>query len=335
MEGMAMGTILDVARMAGVSPTTVSRVLNHKMVVDPETAKQVWAAVEALEYRPNAWARALITRQTGSIGIVVGNICDPFFPPVIQGITAVAHACGLSSFISNLSADPQTALYLRLVREKRVDGMIVATSKIPEEQIQMLHADGIPMVLVNRRMDDVPWVWTDYYSAGFMATRHLIELGHRRVAHITVSLDVRTGLERRTGYESALREAGLPVEPEWVAVDENSAEGGYRAASALLAAPDRPHAVFVYDDVMAIGAMCAFQSQGLHIPEQMSIIGCDDIALTGHMTPPLTTIRVDGERMGRLGMELLARLLRGEELAERRIVLEPQVVLRRSTSRAL
>lgn len=328
-----MPTIVDVARMAGVSPTTVSRVLNGIMIVSKDTERRVWQAVDALGYRPNASARALITRRTSAIGIVVGDICDPFFPPIIHGITRVANEHGLSSFLCNLSVEAELALYFKLVDEKRVDGVIVTTSKLPPEQIEVLNSGGLPLVLVNRRMEGLPWVCTDYEAAGREATLHLIKQGYYRIAHITAPSFVQTAVERRVGYEQALREAGYPLRSEYISVAENSLEGGLQAASSLLALPERPDAVFVYDDVMAIGAMCAFQKNALRIPSQMGIIGCDDIAMVNYVVPSLSTMRVEKETMGDLGMNLLASLIGGQKLEKSEILLPATLVERESSIR--
>jgi LacI family transcriptional regulator len=327
----SMPTIKDVARMAGVSPTTVSRVLNRKMIVRKETEERVWAAVEALGYQPDGSARALVTGQTAAIGIIVRDICDPFFAPIVHGITAVANVNGYSSFLCNLIADPSSAPYLRLVHEKRVDGVIIATSHIADEQILLLVAEGVPLVLVNRRMDGVVSICTDNEKGAYEATSHLVELGHCRIAYIDVPSYVRSGISRRMGYERALREHGLPLHPDLVTVEENSADGGYRAATDLLSLRERPTAVLAYDDVMAIGALRALQESGVRMPEDMAVVGYDDIPLAAHVSPPLTTVRQAMQTMGIQAMQMLIRLIRGEDLAEGEVVLQPELIVRRSS----
>lgn len=327
-----MTTIRDVAKSAGVSPTTVSRVLNRKMVVRKETEERVWAAIEALGYQPNASARALITRQTAAIVVVVRDICDPFFPPIVHGVTFVANANGYSSFLCNLCAELEGALYLQLVREKRVDGAIIATSHIPDEQILLLCKEGVPLVLINREMDGVVSVCTDNDKGGYEATCHLIELGHRQIAYIGVPSYVQSGVPRRMGYERALREHGLPLNPNLVVKEENSADGGYRAAMVLLSSREKPTAVFAYDDVMAIGAMRAFQETGTRVPEDIAVVGYDDIPLAAHVNPPLTTVRQEKEAMGIDAMQMLIALMRGEDLVEREVLLQPKVIVRCSSS---
>lgn len=327
-----MSSIKDVAKLAGVSPTTVSRVLNRKMIVREETEERVWAAVEALGYRPNASARALITRQTASIGVVVRDICDPFFPAIVHGVTSIANENGYSSFLCNLATDPEKAFYLRLVRENRVDGVIITTSHIPDEQVLLIHQEGVPLVLINRQMDGVASICTDNETGGYEATCHLIELGHRQIAYIGVPPHVKSGIPRRNGYERALREHDLPLNPNLIVVEENSADGGYRAAMTLLACSEKATAIFAYDDVMAIGAMRACQEKGLRAPEDVAVVGYDDIPLAAYVIPPLTTIRQAKYDMGMQAMQMLIKLIQEEDLAESEVVLQPELIVRCSSS---
>lgn len=326
-----MATIKDVAKMAEVSPTTVSRVLNKKMVVRKETEERIWAAIEALGYQPDASARALITGQTGAIGIVVRDICDPFFSSIVQGVTYLANANGYSSFLCNLVAEPEEAFYVRLVHEKRVDGIVLTTSHIPDEQIILVREHGMPLVLINRRMEGVASVCTDNHKGGYEATCHLIELGHREISYIGVPPYVKSGIPRRKGYERALRENNLPLDSNLVVVEENSADGGYRAAMALLSRGETATAVFVYDDLMAIGAMRAYQEMGLRVPEDVAVVGYDDIPLATHITPPLTTVRQDKQAMGIEAMRMLIKLMQGEDLPESEVVMQPELIVRCSS----
>lgn len=326
-----MATIRDVARLAQVSPTTVSRVLNGRLIVRQETEERVWAAVTALGYQPDGSARALVTGKTAAIGVIVRDICDPFFAPIVQGVTSIAHAHDYSAFLCNLSADPQRAFYLGLVHGKRVDGVIVATSHIPDEQVDLMRKEGVPLVLVNRRMEGVPSICTDNERGGYQVTRHLIELGHRRIAYLGAPPYVQSGVGRRLGYERALGERDLAPDPAWVVVEENNADGGYRAALTILSQSERPTAFFAYDDVMAIGALRAVQERGLRVPADVAVAGYDDIPLAAHVFPPLTTVRQAMQTMGTRAMEMLIALMRGEELAEPEVVLQPQLIVRRST----
>ena len=326
-----MVTIRDVARVAGVSPSTVSRVLNGKMVVRKETEERVWAAVEDLGYRPNALARALITRHTSAVGIILSDVCDPFYPPIVQGVTEVANINHYSSFLCDLSPEPDEVFYLRLVHEQRVDGVVIGTSHIPDEHILAFMEEGVPLVLINRRMEGAPSVEGDNERGGRQATLHLVEGGHKRIAHIGVPSHVKSGILRRKGYEDVLRGQGLPVISELIVVEEDTPEGGYRAAKVLLSRKERPTAVFAYDDAMAIGAMQAFLEEGVGVPEDIAVVGYDDILLARYVTPSLTTIEQPRRHMGRLAMEMLLRLIRGEEFEEREIVLEPRLIVRRSS----
>jgi LacI family transcriptional regulator len=326
-----VATIKDVARMAKVSVTTVSRVLNRKMVVRKETEERIWAAVEALGYQPDFSARALVTGRTGAIGVVVRDICDPFFAPIVHGVTCVANAHDYSSFLSNLSADPSRAFYLQLVREKRVDGIIITTSHIPDEQVSLIRDEGVPLVLINRQMDDVASICTDNEKGGYEATSHLIGLGHREIAYIGVPSYVKSGIPRQAGYQRALGEHGLRLSPDAIVVEENSADGGYRAAQALISAQERVTAVFCYDDVMAIGAIRAFQEHRMQVPGDIAVVGYDDIPLAAHVSPPLTTVRQAIETMGIRAMQMLIKLMEKEDVGEKEIILQPELIVRGSS----
>jgi len=247
-------------------------------------------------------------------------------------VTSVANAHGYSSFLCNLSAEPEGAFYLRLVREKRVDGIIVATSHTPDEQVLLIQQQGVPLVLINRRMGEVASICTDNEKGGYQAACHLIELGHREIAYIGVPPYVRSGIPRRSGYERALAEHDLSVSPDLIVVEENSADGGYRAAKALLSRGERITAVFAYDDVMAIGAMRALQEQGVRVPEDMAVVSYDDIPLAAHVTPPLTTVRQDKEAMGMRAMQMLNKLIQEEDLVESEVVMQPELIVRCSSS---
>lgn len=324
-------TIKDVATMAGVSPSTVSRVLNAKMVVRKETEERVWAAVEDLGYRPNALARALITNQTSAVGIIVSDVCDPFFPPIVQGLTEVANVNHYSSFLCDLSPQPEEVFYLRLVHEQRVDGVVIATSRIPDEHIFALMDEGVPLVLINRRMEGAPWVEGDNEHGARQATLHLVEGGHKRIAHIATPSDVKSGVLRRKGYEDVLREQGLPVTSELILVEEATTEGGYRAGKVLLSRKEHPTAVFAFDDMVAIGAMQAFLEEGVGVPGDIAVVGYDDILLARYVTPSLTTIEQPKRQMGNLAMEMLIRVIRGEDLEAREVVLKPELIVRQSS----
>jgi LacI family transcriptional regulator len=273
----------------------------------------------------------LILRQTAAIGVVVRDICDPFFPPIVHGVTCVANANGYSSFLCNLSAESESAFYMQLVREKRVDGIIIATSHIPDEQVLLIKNEGVPLVLINRQMDGVASVCTDHERGGFEATSHLIELGYRRIAYVGVPSYVKSGIPRRVGYQEALREHGLPLDAHLMIEEENSADGGYRAALSLLSAPERATAVFAYDDVMAIGAISAFREKGLRVPEDVAIVGYDDIALAAYTNPPLSTVGQAKQAMGIKAMQMLITLIRGEDLGEEEVLLRPELIVRRSS----
>ncbi|HUW13181.1 MAG TPA: substrate-binding domain-containing protein, partial [Anaerolineae bacterium] len=244
----------------------------------------------------------------------------------------VANINGYSSFICNLSAEPDRAYYLQLLHEKRVDGIIIATSHITDDQLVRVLREEVSLVLINREMNGIPSVCTDSELGGWMATCHLVDTGHRVIGYIGVPPSVKSGIQRKKGYERALRERRLPLVPGLIMEEENSADGGHRAATALLASSRRGSAVFVYDDVMAIGAIRAIQEAGLSVPGDMAVVGYDDIAIAAHVTPPLTTVRQAKELMGIKAMQLLLALMAGENAADNHVMLRPELIVRESSS---
>ncbi len=328
-----MMTIKDVAKRAGVSPTTVSRVLSGKLVARSETIERVRSAVTALGYHPNVLAQGLITHRTGTIAVVVTDICDPAYPLAIRGIVDVATATGYSLFLVSANTRATDPNYLRFVSQYRVDGAIVYSSSVTDEEIKQLQAYGVRTVLINRQMDGIASIAVDGEQGGYLATHHLLTLGHQRVAYISGSSTTRQTLPRRTGYERALREASIAVDPALIVAGDSEPEGGAAAMGQLLALAHPPTAVFAYNDMTAIGALETLKARGLRVPEDISVVGYDGIEVTRFLTPPLTTIEQPRRLLGTLAMKILLHLLRDEPIPPEEVAtLIPQLVLRQSTA---
>ncbi len=329
-------TITDVARAAGVHPSTVSRALHRAdLPLRPETRRRVLAAVERLGYRPSALARSLRLRRTLTLGMLVPDITNPFFPPVIKGAEDAAQARGYNLILCNTEDLPEReATYLAVLRERQVDGLLIASSRMSDRVITALRRDGFPFVLVNRSARGAELAVTvDNRAGAGAAIAHLASLGHRRIGHLAGPQMTTTGVERAAGVRAALRRHGLAAEPGlWVESEAYSEEAGYRAARWLLVREDPPTAIFGANDLIALGALRAAREAGLRVPQDVSLVGFNDIPQAELLEPALTTVRVPQYEMGEAAARMLIARLEGGAIAERRIVLEVVLVVRASTA---
>lgn len=301
-----------------------------------ETRRKVLAAVERLEYRPSVIARGLRLQRTRTLGMLVPDITNPFFPPIIRGAEEAARERGYELVLCNTDdvPDRETAS-LRLMRERQADGLLIATSRMADATVTGVRRERLPFVLVNRgsRFPADHSVEVDNESAARAVVAHLARLGHRRIAHIAGPLRTTTGAERAAGYRAAMRERGLEAEVNVVEASAYSQAAGRVAADALLAR--RPTAVFAANDLLAIGALQAFRGAGLAVPRDISIVGVNDIPLAELIDPPLTTVRVPQREMGEMAARMLIALLEGDAVDRPQIVLEATLVVRGSTGQPL
>jgi LacI family transcriptional regulator len=331
-----MITIRDVASHARVSVTTVSHVLNGTRAVSPEARDRVRHAVEALNYVPSALARSLKSSRTHTVGMLIPNNSNPYFAEIIRGIEDRCYASGFSVVLCNTDDEPlKQSTYVRLMAEKQVDGIIVVSSGTDPELISELRKLSMPQVIVDREIEDLAadLVEVHHEAGARLATEYLLGLGHRRIACIAGPQALSSARQRLEGYRNALKAAGIRADAAWIRTGDFTSEGGYAAALSLLqGGGERPTAVFAANDLMAVGAICAAAQQGLRIPQDLSVIGFDDIALANHTNPPLTTIAQPKHETGHLAADLL--LLRiaqpGRELQKR--VLQPVLRERASCS---
>lgn len=327
-------TIRDVAASARVSVATVSRVVSGSShCVSEGTRTRVLAAVARLQYQPNLVARGLKKRVTHTIGLIVPDISNPFFPAIARGIEDVANRAGLAVLLCNTDEDlGKEQSYLTLMRKRMVDGLIFATVGANTEHLKMLRRQRIPAVLIARAPDgvEIDAVLVDNRRGAREATEHLLRLGHRRIAFIGGPATVSPAKDRHAGYRDALGAAGVPADPLLVADGAFRAEGGAAAVGALLRRGVSFTAIVAGNDLMAIGAMEELRRHGYRLPEDMAVVGFDDITFASLVEPPLTTVAQPTYRMGSLAMDRLLELIGGGDREPRRLVLDPQLVVRRS-----
>jgi LacI family transcriptional regulator len=334
----ARATITDVASEAGVHPSTVSRVLNGHAgsTIRPATRERVLAAADVLGYRPSALARSLRLQRTLTLGMLVPDITNPFFSSIIKGAEDAARERGYNLILCNSEDQPEReAAYLQLLRERQVDGVLIASSQMADETIEGLRADSFPFVLVNRAAldgEDLAVV-VDNHAAAVEVVAHLAALGHRRVGHLAGPQNTTTGRDRREGYEAGVRAHGLVHEPALIVeADAFSEDAGDRALGIMLAGPARPTAVFGANDLIAIGMLQRLRRIGVRVPDDLSIVGFNDIPLAGLLEPALTTVRVPQLAMGVAGAHLLIDRLEGRPIGEIRLTLPTELVIRASSA---
>ena len=302
-----MATIKDVARLAGVSVATVSRVINQRELVNPETAEQVQKAIKQLQYEPNAVARGLAGKKMGIIALILPDILNPFFPALARGVEDVAQSRGMTPILGN-SDDLgfKESSYIKVLKQKYVDGFILASNTVQAEEVIALRKEGIPIVLLDRGLNTAacPVIRSKNREGAKLAVRHLREQGCRKIAHIYGPQDLITARERLLGYEEAVRDlAGYS--PSLMAGGNFDIASGRQALRELFARHPDIDGVFAGNDLMAVGALKALHEQGIRVPEQVKVCGYDGISLTEVTEPELTTVVQPVYEMGGLAARLL------------------------------
>jgi LacI family transcriptional regulator len=330
-------TLKELAARAGVHPSTISRVVNRDpaLRVSAETRARIEALVEETDYRPDGVARSLRLRQTFVLAMIIPDITNPLFAGILLGIEEVAGERGYGVFLVNTggSAERERA-HLKSLQARRVDGVVLASVCLRDPSVRWLREREIRHVLVNRYSGERdPFVGTDDLAGGTLATRHLVSLGHRRIAHLSGSRGVSTALQRRRGYVAALVEAGIAPDPALVVEAGYLEATGRQAMERLLRFRRPPTAVFAVNDMAAMGAHAAVLESGLRIPEDVAIVGYNDVPLAARLAPPLTTMRVPVRDFGRISAEMLIEQVRSGRSVSRRVVLQPELVVRGSTVR--
>lgn len=330
-------TIEQIADLAGVSRSTVSRVLNDHPSVSEKARNRVWEVVNEHGYAPSAAARSLASSRTNVIGLLIPRTAavifsDPFFPQVIQGMTEACTEREYFLMLSMLTGDMEKRFYHRILRGNHFDGVIMLSSDIDDPVLPLLIKNGRPFVIIGRHpyFEDVNWVDTKNRTGARLATTHLIELGHTCVATITGPLQMTAGLERRDGYKQALLEAGLTVDPDLIVEGNFTRESGRAAMQQLLARGEPPTAVFTASDTMAMGALRAIHEAGLNVPDDIAVVGFDDVPAASFSNPPLTTIRQPIYDLGATAATELIAQLESDETSRIQKRLPVELVVRES-----
>jgi LacI family transcriptional regulator len=331
-------TLKEVAQRAGVHVTTASRALNPatSSMVNAATMRRVQAAARELRYQPNAMARGLKTSRSMSVGVLLPDLTNPLFPPIVRGIEDVLAKSGYTTLIANTDndLDRQVTLFDTL-RARQVDGVIVATARRDDRLFVDAHRDGTKIVLVNRRIDhsEIPAVTGDDHDGVGMAVRHLIELGHTRIAHVAGPQDTTTGRARLRAYRQTLDDAGIEPDPALVATAKGFTEvEGAKAARAVLDADRTCTAVLAANDLIALGCLDVFGERRLRCPDDISLVGFNDMPFVDRLTPPLSTIRVPHYQIGAEAARMLLDRLGNPDLPTKSITLPATLVLRASTA---
>lgn len=336
-------TSQDVADRAGVSRTTVSLVLNdvQGIQISDETRRRVLEAAQFLDYVPEAAAQALASRRVGIIGLILTRsphhiASDTFLTQILDGLVEVVHEQGMRLLIDILETHNQKETYLHLIRSKRIDGLILSGPRFDDAALKSLEADGFPTVLMGSLPESGFYsVDVDNFKAAKEAVKHLIDLGHKRIACITnAATSYTAAAERLRGYRRALEVAGLPYDPALVRQGDFDPESGYQQMKNLLQNKVERNgtfsAAFIASDVVAFGAKAAIRERNLRVPEDIALVGFDDVPFARYTDPPLTTVRLPAHDLGRKTCDQLIRIIMGEKIDSPRILLGTKLVVRES-----
>src|SRR3954468_1764398 len=335
---MQTPTLRDVAEAAGVHAGTASRALNPetRRLVNVETARRVLRAAESLAYQPNPIARSLKTSKSGTIGLVLPDLTNPLFPPIVRGIEDVLRPAGYSAFIVNTDNDPERERALiTSLRSRQVEGLIVATARLDHPLLSQLREQGVKLVLVNRRARDldVSCVTPDDATGVAMAVRHLAELGHRRILHLAGPQTTSTGVVRMRAFQSAVRDHGLDDDPALVAACTLWTEDeGARVLREVLDAGTGFTAIVAGNDLIALGCYDVFNERGIGCPDDLSVVGFNDMPLLDKLRPPLTTVGIPHHQIGEEAARMLLESINEPGRPARSVLLPVSLVVRGSTA---
>jgi LacI family transcriptional regulator len=326
--------IRTVAALAKVSIATVSRTINGSPAVSDRLMKRVWQAIEQLNYFPNTHARSLVSGRSRILGIIVENITNPFFPELIQNFEEVAVAHGFEILVSSSNSDPAVLTNcVRRMLERKVEGVAVMTFGEEEPVLDQLTHRDIPMVLAEFRLDDpkTSTILLDYTTGVRAAVHHLMGLGHRRIGFLAGPHKLHSAITRENDFRTAMRDAGLEVDPAWVIECDHTLRGGVAGFERLRALGSQPSAVLCSNDMTAIGVLRAAYMGGLRVPQDLSVIGLDDIDFAEFTLPPLTTIRLSRADLARAAFDALRAQTDGNTKIQREFLVSTSLVVRGST----
>jgi LacI family transcriptional regulator len=329
-----MTTIYDVARIAGVAPITVSRVINNSGYVSPETRARVEKTIAELGYVPNRLAQGLRSKQTHTLGLVITDITNPFWTTVARGVEDATHAAGFNVILCNTdeSEDKQDK-YVRVLLQKQVDGFIIVPARSSDDAVSLIQKANVPLVVMDRKVGIlVDTVRCDSVDGAYKLVKHLIDLGHKRISVLSGSASVSTAVDRVQGYRKALKESGLPVDESLILSREFTQAAGYAMMEQIISQEPRPTAIFAVNNFIAIGAFKALTDMNLRVPDDMSMVAFDDLPPALVMEPFLTVAAQPAYDMGHRATTLLLDRLSGELPEElQNIVLPTELIVRAST----
>ena len=331
-------SIYEIANKAGVSIATVSRVLNNSSLVKDSTKKRVQKVIEELDYRPNFFARNLVKNKSKTIGLLIPDIINPVFPEMAKGISDKAFLKGYTVFLCNTESSviKETEILKNLL-EKNVAGVIFISTEMNKsrgdfQHYLYLYNNNIPTVFINGMLKDIdiPFIRINEEKAGYLATKHMLEKGIKKIAFLGGSLKFIPTYEKLQGYKKALRESGLPIEKEYIMFDNYNVETCFANAIKLLESDNKPGGIITASDVLAIEVIKAASTKGLNVPEDLKVIGFDDISFSSTYTPSITTIAQPKYEMGAMALEMLVNLIEKKDIPRRNILVEPRLIIRDS-----
>lgn len=328
-------TIYDIAKAAGVSIATVSKVINGTGRISTDTRERITEIMQELDYQPSVVASALTGKSTFTIGLLIPDLANPFFAEIARSVEDRGHELGFNLVMcSTDNNSKKEAGYITLLRQKRVDGIIIATGTSIEGLLSGLADYNIPLALISR---DIPKIEADSVRAddatgAYQAVAHLTGLGHRHIAVLAEDMELMTTRERVIGYRRALEDAGIAYTDELVTISNSSVEAGKQRALELMGSEHPPTAIVAFNDLLAVGVVQAAKELRLSIPWDLSVISFDNTVLAGIVDPPLTSVAVPIQQMGRQIMDMLIERVRGEKGDKQRIVLKPELIIRQSTT---
>lgn len=333
-----MSNLKAVAEHSKVSIATVSRVINNDPKVSNATVLKVQASIAALEYKPNRVAQRLrsTNNKTKLLGLIIPDIQNPFFVDVVRGVEDYAYQHNFAVMIGNFGQDEKKEkLYLDIFQSENIDGLIVAPIHGKDKGIENLVKKNIPVVCIDRGLTeiDVDVVKVDNEQGAFNAIDHLLSIGHRKIAFISGNFTIPTYIERLAGYKKALAEYGVPFDESLIFARNSDYKSGFEIANKILELDERPTAIFSGNNLLTLGALEAIHAQGIRIPEEISIIGFDDMPWSISLNPPLTAVRQPGFDMGRKAAEMLYERILNPNSKKEKVVLKTELMLRKSTTR--
>lgn len=328
--------IREIAKRAKVSTATVSRTINRVPTVDPQLAKRVWKVVDELGYYPNTQARALVSGKSRIFGLIVSEITNPFFPEIVQSFEDIAVHNNYEILLTSTVHDPKRMeLAVRRMIERRVDGVAVLTFGMEESLVEDLRFRKVPLVFVDvgPAVAKVSNIRINYQNGIRQAVQHLAALRHTKIAFVSGPPRLRSALARSSAFEESMHEIGLEVTKDYIVAGDHTMEGGMQALTALIALRERPTAVMCSNDMSAIGVMREAYDVGISVPQELSVVGFDDIKLAQFTTPPLTTVQMSQKLLAEYAFKaLLAEVEQPHSSGGREVELMTNLILRRSTA---